>query len=354
MPGRSFDALQRSLAKREVQPVYYFFGDEELLKDEAARQIADLAVDAATRDFNLDRRRAPELSAEQFRTLVGTPPMLAARRCVVVTEVECLQQKRSKQQALRAAVLDYVARPLPETVLVLIQSAGANADAMLERGGAAVDFEVLEPARVLKWIHHRAGQLGFGIEEDAARHLQESVGDDLAQLAAELAKLATSTEGRDVTVADVAAMVGVRRGETVGDFVAAVAGRRFSDAAAMVPGLLVGPGVTGVRLIMTLGTALVGLALARAHLDAGDSRAAARDGVLRALQAGRPFGLRNWTDVAAAWVAAAAGWTAVELDLALASLLRADARLKSTTVTDEAGIVTECVLSLGVPERTAA
>ena len=352
MPGRSFDALQRSLAKREVQPVYYFFGDEELLKDEVVRQIADLTVEAATRDFNLDRRRAPELSADQFRSLVGTPPMLAARRCVVVTEVECLQQKRPKQQALRTAVLSYAGKPLPETVLVLVQSAGSKPDPGLERGVAAVDFEVLEPARVLKWIRHHAGQKGVDIEEAAAHHLQDAVGDDLGQLAAEVAKLATATQGRAVTVADVAAMVGVRRGETVSDFVAAVAGRRFPEAAAMVPGLLAGPGVSGVRLVMVLGTALVGLSLARAHLDAGDSRSAAKDNVFRAIQAARPFGLRNWGDEAAAWVADAARWTADDLDRALASLLRADTRLKSTTVTDEAGIVAECVLSLGVAERT--
>jgi len=133
MPGPSFNALQRSLAKGEVQPVYYFFGDEELLKDEAVGRIMELAVEESTRDFNLDRRRAPELSADQFRSLVETPPMLAARRCVVLTEVECLQQKRSRQQSLRAAVLGYVARPSPETVLVLVQSAGAKPDPGLER-----------------------------------------------------------------------------------------------------------------------------------------------------------------------------------------------------------------------------
>ncbi|OYV63289.1 MAG: DNA polymerase III subunit delta, partial [Gemmatimonadetes bacterium 21-71-4] len=262
MPGRSFDALQRSLAKGEVRPVYYFFGDEDLLKDDAVRDVLALAVEAPTRDFNLDRRRAPELSAEDFRSLVETAPMLAARRGVVLTEVECLQQKRAKQQALRSALLAYLAHPAPDTVLVLVQSGGTKPDPDLQRGGRGVDFELLEPARVVRWIrHHAKKEHGLTLEEEAVRLLQKAVGDDLPQIAAEIAKLASATQGRAVTAADVAELVGVRDGETVGDFLAAVTGRRFTAAAAMVPRIMMGPGTSGVRLVGAMGTALVGLGL---------------------------------------------------------------------------------------------
>ncbi len=355
MPGRSFDAFQRSLAKGEIRPVYYFFGDEDLLKDDAVRDVLERAVEAPTRDFNLDRRRAPELSAEEFRALVETPPMLAARRGVVLTEVECLQLKRAKQQALRSALLGYLARPAPDTVLVLVQSGGTKPDPELQRAGHGVDFEVLEPARVVRWIHHYAKkEHALTLEEDAAQLLQRAVGDDLPQIAAEIAKLAAATQGRAVTATDITDLVGVREGETVGDFLDAVTARRFSAAAAMVPTIMLSPGNTGVRLMGALGTALVGLGLARTHLDAGTSPAAAADRVYQALEAARPAGLRNWRDEAARWVADAAQWTAGEVDAGLAAALRADARLKDTKVSGEAEIVIEVVLSLGVPERSAA
>jgi len=355
MPGRSFDGLQRSLAKGEVRPVYYFFGDEDLLKDDAVREVLALAVEAATRDFNLDRRRAPELSADDFHSLVGTPPMLAARRAVVLTEVEALQQKRAKQQALRAAVLAYLAHPAPDTVLVLVQSRGTKADPELQRAGHGVDFEVLEPARVVRWIHHHAKkEHGLVLADEAARLLQRAVGDDLPQIAAEIAKLAAATGGRSVTVEDVGELVGVREGETVGDFLDAVTGRRFPAAAAMVPRILLSPGNTGVRLVGALGTALVGLGLARTNLDAGVSPSVAVDRVYQALEAARPMGLRSWREEAARWVADAAHWTAGDVDAALAATLRADARLKDTKLSGEAEIVTEAVLSLGVAARSAA
>jgi len=354
MRGRSFDALQRSLAKGDLQPVYYFHGDEDLLKDEAVRHILEIAIDEGARDFNLDRRRAPDLAGEEFRSLVDTPPMLSARRAVVLSEAECLQLKRPKPQALKAAVMSYLEHPSPQTVLVLVQSAGEKPDPDLESGACAVDFETLPPERVGRWIRHRAAVEGLQIEEDAARHLQDALGDDLPQLAAELAKLAAATGGRPATVADVADLLGVRHGETVHDLVDAVSSRRFVAAAEMVPHLVASPGVGGVRLLNALGSTLVGLALARSWLDARDPPPAAAERVLKAIYGARPMGLRSWKEEAARWVRDAAGWTATELDEGLATLLRADARLKETRLSGDAEVVAEAVLTLGASGRKAA
>jgi DNA polymerase-3 subunit delta len=354
MPGRTYDELRRALAKGDVQPVYYLHGDDEFLKDGAVRELVALAVDAGTRDFNLDRRRAPELAAEDFQSLVETPPMMAARRAVVLTEVECLQQRRPRQQALKAAVTDYLRRPSPETVLVLVQTAGEKPDAALQEGAWSVDVAPLPPERVGRWIQHHAKELGLAIEPEAARHLQAAVGEDLQQLSAELEKLAVATGGKAATIADVADLVGVRTGETVYDFVDAVSARRFAAAAGMVPRLIAGPGTSGVRLLGALGTVLVGLALARARLDARDAPGPATSRVLNAMFSARPMGLRPWKEEAARWVRDAGGWSAAELDAGLAALLRADARLKDTRLAGEAEVVIEAVLSLGRPGVEAA
>jgi len=347
MPGRTYDDLRRSLAKGDVQPVYYLHGDDEFLKDDAVRQIVTLAVDEGTRDFNLDRRRAPELAAEDFQALVETPPMMASRRSVVLTEVECLQQRRPRQQALKAALAGYLKHPSPDTVLVLVQTAGEKPDAALEGGTCSVEVAPLPPERVSRWIQHHAGELGLVIEPDAARHLQAAVGEDLQQLSAELAKLAAATGGKPATIADVADLVGVRTGETVYDFVDAVSGRRFAAAAGMVPRLIAGPGNSGVRLLGALGTMMVGLALARANLDERDAPGPATARVLNAMFAARPMGLRPWKEEASRWVRDASRWTAAELDAGLAALLRADARLKDTRLAGEAEVVIETVLSFG-------
>ena len=73
-------ALHAALKKREFDPVYYFFGDDDFLKEARTRELIAAAVDPATRDFNLELLRGGELSAEGIDSLLATPPMLAERR----------------------------------------------------------------------------------------------------------------------------------------------------------------------------------------------------------------------------------------------------------------------------------
>lgn len=343
MPALDFDTLFRSVQKGAVAPAYYLHGDQDILKDDAVQLLLQHGLDPATRDFNFDRRRAADLSADEFQSLALTPPMMAERRVLLVSEVEFLQQKRTRAQQLRTAVLAYLARPLPETLLILVQSAGEKPDADLARPAAAVEFRALEPARVRKWIRHRAGQVGLALADDAVQHLYDVVGDDLAQLAAELSKLKGAVADRAATAADVADLVGVRRGETVHEFVDAFTARRFTDAAGMAPHLLNAPGQSGVTLVMSLGTALAAVALARAALDGrGNAAAELKD----AFFAARPLGIRDYAERARHWAQDAAGWTGADLDTAFAALLRADRRLKSTAAAGEAEILVEALLGM--------
>jgi DNA polymerase-3 subunit delta len=354
MRAYDFDALWRALRKGVLQPVYYFHGDEELLKDEAVRNLVDTGVDAATRDFNLDRRRAPDLAADDFHALVHTPPMMASRRGVVVTEVEYLQQKKPKAQALRAAVLAYAGQPSPETLLALVQSAGEKPDPALTRVAQEVSLEPLPPERVAGWIRREAEKLHLALDAGAIAHLQAAVGADLPSLAAELAKISAAVAERVATIDDVADLVGVRHGETLFDFVDAVTARRGVAAAEMAPRLLDAPGVTGVRLVATLSTALVGVALARALLDEGVPRGVVEARVFKAIQDARPFGLRNWRLEAERWSHDAERWTPGEVDAALAELFRADRRLKHTTVAGAAEILQEALLAMAGQPAGAA
>jgi len=347
MPPQDFDAFRRAVKKGEIAPAYYFHGAEELLKDDALRDLLGAAVEAGTRDFNLDRRRTQDVTADEFQTLALTPPMMAPRRAVVLTEVEALQQRRPRTQPLRAAILAYLARPSPETVLVLVQTGDERkADPDLLRAATSVEFVSLRPERLEKWIRHRAEREGVALDDDGARLLHEAVGDDLAQLAAELAKLRSAVGERNATAGDIEDLVGVRHGETVPDFVDAVTARRFDAAIGMLRHLLEGPGTSGVRLISSLATALVGVALARACLDRGASPATAAREVFSVMQTARPMNLRKWTEESDRWVQDAARWGAADLDQALALLLKADRRLKGTSLGGDTEIVSDALLAI--------
>jgi len=354
MGALTFDALLRSLKQGASDPVYYLYGDEDVLKDEAVRALIDRAVDPAARDFNVDQRSAAEVDAEAFHALVNTPPMLAATRAVVVRGLEQLK----KTAKLRQELLRYLESPNPTTLLVLVQAAGEPPDPELVRRTTAVAVEPLPPARVERWMAHRARQLALTLAPEAGALLLDAVGSDLAALARELEKLAALAGGgagsRPATREDVAALVGVRRGETLQDLVDATLERRAADAARLIGPVLEQSGMSGVRMLTALGTHLVGTALARAELDHGAPQARLPALLLSHLRAARPYGLGSWEGTAARWARWAGRWSAHELERALRLALDADRALKSSTLTDEAGTIAQLVLSCAVLEREAA
>ena len=356
MPALTLDALLRGLKKKGAppapDPVYLLHGDEEVLKDEAIRALLDAAV-GSNRDFNLDVRYAADLTPESFHALVNTPPMLADRRAVVVRGVEQLGKRKTK---LRDEVIRYLTDPNPTTVLVLVVAAGEEPDAELARGSTAVLLEPLAADRVPRWLQHHASTLGVTLAPDAAELLLNAVGNDLSTLARELEKLASlaAGAGRAVTPDDVTSLVGVRRGETIYDLVHAAMERRVARAAQLVDPVLEQAGMSGVKILSLLGTHLVGTAVARAERDRGAPAPRLPDLVLRQLLAARPYGLRGYKEEAAHWSRWSDLWSAAELRNALRAALAADNALKTATVSDDRGIVTQLVLGFAKLDREAA
>lgn len=357
MGALSFDSLFRGLKKGVPDPVYYLYGDEDVLKDEAIRALVDRAVEPGVRDFNFDVRDAAALDAEALHSLLNTPPMLADRRMVVLRAIE---QMRKKSKA-RDELLRYLASPSPSTVLVLVQGGGEKPETDVSAKSTSVLLDRLPPDRVARWMARRAGELQLTLAPDAAELLIEAVGNDLGAIGQELEKLSLLAAGRSatgsgaaVTAEDVAALVGVRHGETVHDLVDATLERQPARAARLVGPVLEQAGMSGVRTVTALGTALIGTALARAELDRGTPPARLPAAVKNHLFQARPFGLRSWDLESERWARWATHWSPADLRRALRLALDADRALKSATVTDDRGIILQLVLSMTVAMEAAA
>jgi DNA polymerase-3 subunit delta len=350
MAALSYDALLRAIKRGDLDPVYYLHGEEHVLKDDAVRALVDRVVEPTTRDFNLDVRAAAEQDAESLHTLLNTLPMLADRRAVVLRGVEQVRKKSKPREVLLA----YLARPSPSTLLILVQGDADPPEADFAAHATTVAATPLPPERAVRWVAHAAGLQGLAIEPAAAELLVEAVGPDLGALSQEVQKLSVVVRDRPAGTADVSSLVGVRHGETVQDFVDRTLGRSPARAARLVDRVLAQSGMTGVRMVMTLGTALVGTALARAERDRGVPRARVADGLVRDLQAARPFGVRGYKVEAERWVSWSERWSSRELRRALRLALATDRALKRTGVSDEAGLIRELVLSLAVPVREVA
>ncbi len=349
--SHNFDSAYRALKRQAPAPAYYLTGDEELLKEELIEMIVGATVDNASREFNFDSRSAADLDGESLHALVETPPMLADRRVVVVKNID----QWRKNAKVWKVVHGYLESPSPSTVVIFTQGPGQAPDKTIAKRSTHVALEPLNHERQLKWIMVRAERAGFNLEEEAARHLLKAVGSDLSILATEIDKLAAiATEGEQLGVNAVAELAGVRRGETALDWIEAVLLRDTSRSVDVLDVVLSNSGISGVRLISTLGTALIGLRLARAMLDGGTTRGRVAGALRRTAQKARiGWMFRDWDDPFGLWARAAEIWQGAEIDLALRAAYECDKALKSTTVSDERGKITDVLLQMSRIEVAA-
>ncbi len=355
MPVQSYEALRRALKNGSVSRVYYLFGTEDLLKDEAARAIADAAVDRSLRDFNFDERAAAQLDPESLHSLVNTLPMMADRRVVIIRELEAWQKKAKA----RGTLLQYLQHPSADTVLVLIQgSADAEPDPELTGSAVAVNCESLTADETLGWLGSEAKRRGVALEPDAAEHLVKVVGNDLRSLRSELEKLAALADGQPITASRLASLVGVRHGETLYDWRDAVLDDRSARALSLLGPVLEQPGVSGVRLITTLGWTLIGVGMARGLYERNTRGRPLENAVADALfKRIRPYGwLRDldWRVEARNWVRWASRWPAPRLRQAIAATLAADRALKSTRISDDRAVLADLIAQLMLSRQEVA
>lgn len=337
--------VQQAVAGGSLPAAFYFHGPEDLLKDEAVRAVTDGVLDPSLRDFNLDLRSASELDAEEIPQLCYALPMMADRRVVVVRDVEAWK-KRTRGRAAMAA---YLAKPSPETVVLLVQGGGdPEPDAELARHARSLRFDELDADEAVRWATRQAERAGVAVEPGTLEHLVRAVGTELGILRAELAKLEAFTGGPAVTRDQLADLVGIRHGETADDWRDAVLANDTPRALALVDPLLGQSGVTGVRLVSLLGTALVALGAVRPAFDAGRKGRTLENEVWEVLKRSRPAGIGPWKEFVLLLSKATPKWPQARIARAVRATLETDMALKSTTVTDAGGLLRQLVLRVAV------
>lgn len=344
--------IQAAIQSGQYAPVYYLHGDDDYLKDGAVRDLLAAAIDAGTRDFNLEQRRAADLDAETLASLLTTPPMLAERRAVVLRDVTTLKK------AARAQLDRYLKNPASDTLLLLLSPMGTKPDAPIANASVSLDFAPLTPERIRRWIaHHATTVLQVDIADDAAQLLQQAVGNDLHLLAAELDKCASYVLGaHDVTASGgaramidvdaVSAVVGVRRGETVTDLLDAVARHDAKTAVNLVGHVLAQPKMSAVQVVMMLSTQAFALSFGRARRDAGIPTNRLPQEFFAFLKETGGYPGRPWGEAASAWTKVTDGWSADACQRALSLLLETDMALKDTRVSSEEQVLMSLVLAL--------
>ncbi len=202
----------REVRQGNLFPLYYFWGPEKWLIDEAVKRIEEKALLPATRDFNREILEAGETSPESILDSLQAFPVRSPRRVVVIRQADLIWKKTPQP------FLDYFQNPNPQTCAVFI---GERADLRtrffqaLEQKGITVPFYPPFEKDLFRWTHTQAEQLGYSLTEDAVTLLVERIGANLRDIQGELQKLALGkAPGERVGEKDVLALIGDTRSES--------------------------------------------------------------------------------------------------------------------------------------------
>jgi len=351
MAGSPYRSLKRAIEQRSFEGAYYFHGENDFLKEESTKQLIEAVVEPATRDFNLEVRHGGDVDASTMATLLSTPPLMAVRRMVVLRDVAALK-KDSRVELDR-----YLTKPASDMVVLLIAAAGATKpDKTFEQSATAIEFSQLNDNQVGQWIEQQVSIAGGTITPEATRLLHSAAGNDLPQLAMEIDKLVSFAGSGPIDEAAVASAVGVRRGETVADFLDRIAARDGVGALELLPQILNQPKMTGVYLVMILTVHVMAIAWGQAKRDEGISVSMLEReyfGLLK--ETGASLTGRPWGEAIRVWSGALDAWLPRELDVAIESLLATDFALKESRISSEAQVLSSLVLMMCTShEREAA
>lgn len=349
--------LRAAINARRFDPVYLLHGDDDFRKEAIGRELLVGASDASTRDFNVDVLRGADVTAERLGSALHTPPMMADRRVVMLRDPHALKKDA------RAVLERYLTRPSREVVLILVAAAGApgtskgekELDATLRDGSATVAFPVLGEREAAEWAAHHAREVhGATLEDGAARLLIEAVGMESAALASELDKLASYTQGAPITEAAVGDVVGVRHGETLGDFLDRVAERDAAGALALIDHILTLPRTSLVPIINALGVQTMAIGWGRQARDRGLPAQRLESEFFGLLKETAAFPMRPWSEAAKCWARNISRWDSATVEQALTALLAADRAAKDTRLSSEEQLLASLVCALCTPARRTA
>src|SRR5229473_5512884 len=269
MPVRRPKDLTQALKQGTIEPVYFLFGPETYLRDQAARAIADEAMrDTLLREFNDisvsladGDARAAVAEAEQL-------PMMSSRRVIRVTDFNKLDEDSEE------ILLDYLKRPVETSVVIFVTDDVDKRKTFgktLVQKAAAFEFAPLNDGELTAWARTHLKELKTEVETDVLRRIVELVGSGVRTLSNELNKLsAAALPSGKITMDLVEALVGRSRELMNWDLTDQMLARNRPRALRVLKHLL-DDGAPPVMLIGLIGSTYRRLALAQTLLSQGAS-----------------------------------------------------------------------------------
>jgi len=199
--------LKSQLKEKTIKSIYLFGGEETFLVDKYTKEITDMCVDEAFKEFNYSFYNEDNESYDSFFDDVNSYPTMSEKKVVVLKNVGFTKLKDYQKPLcqLVSSLPDYVVVIIVEPEIKKIKKALADE---IEEKGEIVEFQKQTIYDLRAWVAMNLGRFGKNIMPADAEYLINLCQLSMEKLNIECEKLG-SAEGNTVTKKLIDEMVNV-------------------------------------------------------------------------------------------------------------------------------------------------
>jgi DNA polymerase III subunit delta len=243
--------------KKNLLPVYYFFGEDELGIEKAVADIEKFTAPLLTSDFDKEIIRAEGRTLPDILSLASTFPFGSEKKLIIVKDLDKIKDKK--------ALLSYIQSP-PDFTILILWHPGSPSNISTEPFKTLLNKNFLFEAKelkgeyLIKWLINEAAAKGKTLNKDNAQLLVSITGENRSNLEDQLEKIVIFMgDTNEITFDAVKALSTALKEYTIFDLTGAI-GRKDKKEAFRIAFKLLDSGMEPLLIIAMLNKFIMSLA----------------------------------------------------------------------------------------------
>lgn len=195
---KELDSILKNIKNKELQPVYFFNGDEPYYIDVAIKSFENDILSEDEKAFGQTVVYGRDTNYLEIISLAKQFPMFGDTNLIIVKEAQDLKLGEAEQNALE----QYFENPVPTTLLVFAYKGKLDGKRkvtkLLSKNKMLYTSEKVKDWDLAKWIAQECDKFGIKTTPNIPNLLAEYLGNDLSRINNELSKLKIFLKSGDI------------------------------------------------------------------------------------------------------------------------------------------------------------
>ena len=206
----AFQTLKASVRNKNIDRLYFFFGEETFLMSYYLEAIKKLLLDPLTESFNFHRFHSESFDLAEFVEAVENLPMMAEHTLIQVDDIDIFKLGETEREKLASALRD-----IPDycTVIFTYLTVVWKPDKRLkklweavERSGLMVEFQRQDQKELIPWVSRHFATQKKRISNELCTYLIDITGGTMTALNGEIEKICAYSGADEIKKSDIDAV----------------------------------------------------------------------------------------------------------------------------------------------------